>query len=113
MKYPDATKHDFMASIGEFCDECGHPCADHRLPECEVINQYAAWTTPRSLGRIVKRKRDGKYFFESRQWMNEEWHPLTVGEQSGLFADARDRFDSWKRITQRWEYATEAEKKRL
>lgn len=36
--------------------------------------------------------------------MGREWHPLTTGYQTGLFADAQDRFESWKRIQQRWEH---------
>ena len=114
MKYPDAKNHEFVSALDSpFCDHCLHPASDHAIPECETVVQYAATTTPRTLGQIVHRKKDGLYFMTLAEWNGHEWHPLTVGYQSGLFADARDRFASWKLMAQRWEYATPEEKAKL
>ncbi len=105
MKYQNASSHEFIngRSDSGFCDECGFPAEMHGKPECDEITRYVSCGN--SLGRIVQRNSDGKYFFELKEWMmGREWHPLTTGYQTGLFADAQDRFESWKRIQQRWEH---------
>jgi len=112
----NAKTHEFFgyrAGRSEFCDLCGFPAAEHRIENHSILKDYLT-ADNQTVGRIVERKRDGRCFFEILQWMKRiGWHPLTVGEQSGLFCDAEDRFHSWKRMQQRWEAATEREKRSL
>lgn len=91
--------HEFNPGINDpnFCAECCFPAADHAPRNAVTIKEYV--TKDKSTrGRIVKRNKDGKYFFELLQWMgkNVGWHPLTVGYQTGLMENAFDRFTAWK-----------------
>ena len=106
MNYPNAKRHEFFGVRGEpgFCDMCCFPACEHRIEKHEVVKSWVN-NAKNTLGRIVKRRKDGKFFFEIWEWMAVGWHPLTVGYQDGLFASAQDRYESWKRMQEVWQSA--------